>query len=64
MYRFNLLEVPTSQTESDHQEFLTRGTFWAHVQLLEVPYRAVPRSLEVGGQDIVNGENKCAKRAK
>ena len=27
MYRFNLLEVPTSPTESDHQDFLTRGTF-------------------------------------
>ena len=27
MDRFNLLEVPTSQTESDHQDFLTRGTF-------------------------------------
>ena len=27
IYRFNLLEVPTSQTESDHQDFLTRGTF-------------------------------------
>ena len=25
--------------------------------------RAVPRSLEVGGQDIGNGKNKCAKRA-
>ena len=26
--------------------------------------RAVHRSLEVGGQDIGNGENKCAKRGK
>ena len=25
--------------------------------------RAVPRSLEVGGQDIGNGEKKCVKRA-
>ena len=26
-------------------------------------YRAVPRSLEVGGQDIGNGEKQCAKHA-
>ena len=26
-------------------------------------FKAVPRRLEVGGQDIGNGENKCAKRA-
>ena len=25
--------------------------------------RAIPRSLEVGGQDIGNGEKKCVKRA-
>ena len=40
MYRFNLLEVPTSQTESDHQDFLTRVTFehMYRFNLLEVPY--------------------------